>query len=211
MENLTVTEFDGVEPVLFDDELIGPTGGEDYEKLLNKLVDIQERMQSGMKKHINPAQKKANAIQKRLDEASNGKYLPRDQFMALVEAKKGYVEFLKKCWTKWKELKQECDDLCKQHPVLWPKYFELANSEINEYYTAFDPEDIDNQENLHNDQIDTLDCLSESHLEEMKAYDIEILNENPFLASDWWNRKTQVLMENDALEFDSIQQMEILF
>lgn len=176
-----------IEPVLFDDELIGPDKSYDVELGLNRLINVQERMAKGMKL--------INQINARLERANGGDYLPREQFMALVNKRKA-------CWALWFQLKNNAQEIAKEHPALWPEYFKLAEEELTPYWCTSDAEAIDNQEELHHSVNETADCLRDSHIEEMSAYDAKF-NENPYLPKDWWDTGYERKLINDQLEFDA--------
>jgi hypothetical protein len=177
-----------VEPILFHDEPIPLKGGIDLERELDNLTIVQERMAKGMKL--------INKIDKRLAEAKAGDYLPKEQFMKLIEKKK-------QCWTLWNQLKEQAQAIANKHPSLWPNYFKLGEEELTPYFTYGDTEAVDSQEELKQMSGDIADELRDSHIEEQREFTRDF-NEKPYLPRDWWNPKYERKLINEQLEFNSM-------
>ena len=116
-----------------NDEYIGPTPGADREKLLNDVIDVQERMSKGM-----------SLIQEcndRLNYFTGGHRVPRDVFM-------GWVDRRKKLWSHWFTLKDECQKIIGEERGVWVDYFNLLNNPVDARNVFGDPEDFDEQIHL---------------------------------------------------------------
>jgi len=107
------------EPELYvdvdDDEeesLLGPADGEDWDRILMDIIDLQERMACGMEMI-----KQCNQF----IEAGNLQY---DAFCSWVQRRKNL-------WAHWHYLKACCDAQIGEDRWLWVKYFELAESDID--------------------------------------------------------------------------------
>lgn len=114
--------FDDPSPPLYDDN-----GLEDD---LNELIELQERMATGMK-----LIKECNET---LSQFNRGLPVPYGTFMAWVNRRK-------LLWTHWWKLKDECSALVGERTYLWSKYFQLVNMEFHPYWSTSDAEAIDNQ------------------------------------------------------------------
>ena len=118
------------EPVLYEDsdleneDLLGEEQSEDWEKISNQVVDLQERMATGMK-----------MIQQANDTlaAAQSKRIPYDAYCAWVDRRKAL-------WAHWHALKDECAALIGDNKWLWVKYFQLAEATLDRSgFTNDDP------------------------------------------------------------------------
>lgn len=131
------------EPVLYDDELIGPTS-DDSEEKLNMVIDIQARMSKGMEM--------INECTSVLEKASSGERLPYHVFMSWVERRR-------KLWSHWNNLKNECARIIGDDTHVWVQYFKLVEEDMSPYHTSGDTEEVDTQANLFLTQNDVMEEL----------------------------------------------------
>jgi len=112
------------EPVLYDDideDAEQKEESEDWDRVLDDVVDIQERMATGMKMIQECNRVIDNARQ---EKESGGNGLPYNAYVAWVERRK-------KLWSHWKDLKTACDAQIGEDKWLWTKYFSLAGTMID--------------------------------------------------------------------------------
>lgn len=103
---------------------------------------------------------------------------------------------LNKYWARWNKLREECNEL-NPTAVTWAKYFALANLEISPYWSTSDAEDIDNQVALL--ESDPIECLADTHVTEMKAYEGEV-----FVDWTFHDERIAAREENYQADMDSM-------
>jgi hypothetical protein len=121
------------EPVLYEDEDDNTPAGEDYERVLLDLVDLQERMACGMKMI-----QQASDV---LNDAARGKRLPYNIYISWVERKKAL-------WSHWWHLKSCCDALVDDDRWLWYQYFQLAEEDITDRFCYGETDMVDDMVNM---------------------------------------------------------------
>lgn len=113
------------EPVLYEDhnqddleslKIDSKPSSTDWERVLNEVIELQERMATGMKM--------IQECEKVLESARSGKRIPKDAFVAWIERKK-------KLWNHWFSLKNTCMELIGEDTWLWKRYFSLCENGID--------------------------------------------------------------------------------
>lgn len=136
-------------------------------------------------------------IDGRLESAKAGNYLPRDQFMALVDEKRSL-------WTKWKAGNAASGQIVGEEKALWgvffnmeedheeffQKHLEMDVSVWNTY--GRDDEEEESSEKFH---LDTVDMLRDSHLAEMAEY-----NRDVDVDFSFQDKRMKSRLENEALD-----------
>jgi hypothetical protein len=152
-------EIEGhVSPSLFN--------GIDWDELAH-LVEIQLFMRRCMDR--------IEWVGKRLEAAKAGAFLPREQFVALVEERKVL-------WAKWKAGKEASQKLVGEEKALWGVFFNIEDHEeflakhlemdVSIWNTfGRDDEEEEGNEKFH---LDAMDMWAESHIAEMAEYDREV-------------------------------------
>lgn len=93
------------------------------------------------------------------------------------EAFEPCYERLNKLWKHWLRLKDECNEIAT--PEVWVQFFSLAEQEINTYFTHEGDEGIDHltaqdEEAFAEWKIERENCERDSHIDEMREYDMEV-------------------------------------
>jgi hypothetical protein len=157
--------------------------------MLNQLIEVQEGMDRTMNV-IRKDTKKRDLARTELDQwvkrYNNWKdsdayrvYKHKDQaakiFFTGLELKKNNYQALKgsvqNLWDTWNTLKSQSDEIVEGNEFLWVLYYQLAESEINTYFTNGDVEDVDDFRLLANTQSEVMDLIDYTHSIEMAEYD----------------------------------------
>jgi hypothetical protein len=120
-----------IEPLLYEHDT-SPELYQGGEASLNMMVDIQERMATGMVK-INEAQASLTEVKLALWNASNRKKVPYAEFTALLKAKADWSSRIAMYWDTWFMLQAESQKLAESVPSVWPQYYALESGEQNEW------------------------------------------------------------------------------
>ena len=190
--------------------------------LLAQFIELQLRIVRG-NALIEDTQSKIDELQARLDAAKAGNYLPKPQFSAILNTKLKLVERIKKLKDHRKALAAERKNtISSDSKACWSRWFQLvgddqkniqaAEAELDKYLNTpvidyFDPEDIDNQADLHGGYKTTMDCLLDTHLQEEAEYNNNF-KADPYLSSDWWDRSYQYKLDNKQREMIHLAAME---
>jgi hypothetical protein len=190
--------------------------------MLDSVINLQEQMATIMAKKIKPRDAVYKPYVALRDRCREGLH-QKDEFITqggvenqwphwkhlsqLCKQRNAAYQKLEQCsisieeygtaWDEWRTLNNECQMITKSHPQLWPMYFDLEKSEINEYFTIGDPEDIDNQEWLKAGSEGVLEGLSETHSLEQLEYE-KPFKENPFLPHNWWDRRKEYQLQGSG-------------
>ncbi len=160
----------------------------DLERELQKLMDLQEQMQSIMDKRIIPITKAHKAMGDWMERYNTWKASPAFEryphkyraeqvfFNGLNARKAEYhkirgTDKLSDLWAQWNELKEQSKQLADTHKGIWTVYFNLINEELNPYLTTGETEDVDDFSLLANTQGEVMDIYCFSHIREMSEED----------------------------------------
>lgn len=139
------------EPILYDDKTNPINDNVDGEKVLNEIIEVQERMAKGMLL--------IEECNKVIEEAKQGKRLPKPVFMQWVN-RRG------KLWSHWWNLKANCEKLASECPSVWNSYFKLIEEPFQPYFTYGKKED--ELEGVDSRHMSAIDAYAVSHIEENK-------------------------------------------
>jgi hypothetical protein len=148
----------------------------DHEKVLNQIVDLQERMTRGMVM-IKSADKIISAMWEKNtyagfiwacwsgritgDKARTCLSHPNNQLLISWFNRRAQL------WAQWNKLQAECMELVGEDTWLWAKYFELVDSDINTYLTSgIDEDDTETDERVCNDSDSICAALFREYQEE---------------------------------------------
>lgn len=148
----------------------------DEEKILNQIVDLQDRMAKGMtlieesNGAIAEMFSKARWMGilyncwsgKEKDEAKRRRFLNDPRNTVAIR----WFERRKKLWAHWNLLKEECGKLTSEHSYIWAKYFQLKELVLDPYWSTINPERIDTQQDLF-DEMMTDRVQGEMHVFQM--------------------------------------------
>ena len=134
------------EPVLYDDR-IPLSDGDDNEKLLSELIELQERMARGMEM--------ISLCNRVLDRTGKNR-LEYDVYCSWVSRRKVL-------WAHWYKLKNECDKITSGNKLLWVEYYKLKDSTIDrigysEDVNMYSIEQYDDQVHL---KLSSQDCVEQ--------------------------------------------------
>ena len=145
------------------------------------VVEAQVAMKRlGSRQH--ECQVGVDQIQSRLDAATEGDYLPRQQFLALVERKKDLISEKLRLRSLWKKGLDACKDVIGDDKGVWGRFFSIEDPEawldahlsddsMFRGFTHGDTSAVDDGLLLPEEDNDVADMLSIAHLVEMKEYD----------------------------------------
>lgn len=167
------------EPVLYDDELVGPTADDNEEKL-SELLDLVEWDTIVMarinecNKHIDSLFQNLPWFKKLYTAWKQNKGLPvkfplKEEDVRRFLTDKRNADHIAWCdrrsnlWDKRKIIQSKINKLAKENN-LWPKYYELLNGDITAFNT-FGRDDAQ-EEGKDNRQLSTDVAFSKAHVEE---------------------------------------------
>jgi len=164
--------------------------GIDWDELAH-LVEVQLYMKKVMGR--------IEWIDDRMAKAKAGDYLPHESWMALVGEKKNL-------WSRWNQGKTVSFSIVGEEKQLWGVFFNIENHEeflknhLNMDASVWNTYGRDDEEDEGFDKfyVDVIDMLAQSHLEEMKEYDMPESRGKGF-----WNKGNQKRIENSSLENNS--------
>lgn len=190
-----LAEMDAAQLERFDNETFQGLGaGPDLEKMLNQVIDLQERMAKGSLM--------IQEVQAKLDHFQENR-VPYNVFMA-------HVDRIKKLKAHWWNLKGQCDAIVGPHRQVWGMYFGLVNEELTGYFT-FGGKDLTEDDNRPDSRMAPSDEIyADEHITEMAQYDADF-NENPYLPRDWWDEWSFNRKENERKELESLEAMASSF
>lgn len=165
------------------------------------FVELTDKLNQG-KQWFAENSKRIALAQQELDKAKAGEYLPRTDFMALVEFLKARKELASDFSPRYQEAKAEAAALLERHGhgPLWASYYrvleqETRTADINMYFT-YGGEDTENAA-VDSRHAPTDEIVADTHQVEMSQFDVEF-NPNPYLSSDQWNWKEEQACRQQA-------------
>lgn len=176
--------------------------------------------------------------QGRLDAAKAGEYLPRDEFMALVQSINARKARAKDFSPRYQAAKAEMQVLlATEGTALWARWYQIEDhsAHLKDYLEAdlvsfWDAEDFDDRIIMvdapevlwdevqpgvlykvqgHSTPVDQMDCLRDKHMAEMSHEQIEG-NENPWLGGFWDWRQERACKQATRSQFYEDQSMQAL-
>lgn len=166
-----------------DDKEHFPVQGDDREKKLNGVVDLQERMAKGMFmiQHANKVIEGFfkdnkympaiyNAWSGKMDEYKAKAFLTRDCNQVYFS----WFDHRARLWDCWNGIKAQCTTLIGIDTYTWVQYFELEQESSNLYYVTSDSEELDNLVALFRGQEETIDSMFETHMVEEREYNKKV-------------------------------------
>ena len=142
-------------------------------------------------------------IDRRIEEAKAGDYLPRDQFTSLVAEKKTL-------WSHWNRGKAVSQQLVGEEKKMWGIFFnmdnheEFLNNHLNMDVSVWNTYGRDDEEEESNEKfhVDPIEQYRDSHLQEMRDYDMDGGN-----GSGFYNYSNLYRIENTSLNNASQDEM----
>ena len=101
------------------------------DKLLDIVVDIQERMAKGMEL-IDKAKAEETRCSQRLQAAKAGAYLPKVEWLACLADRNDAAKRKNNLWEHWMVLKEDCNQFASANH-LWPAYYAIRDTEFAMY------------------------------------------------------------------------------
>ena len=133
-----------------DQEEAQNQSSEDWEGILNQVIELQERMSRGMKM--------IQQCRSVLSLARAGKRIPYNDFISWREREKTL-------WNHWNNLKSECMELIGENTWIWRRYFLLSESLLDRTTYTNDetdcPEWLIDFDELVNLNLNSEDCVEE--------------------------------------------------